>query len=310
MAALSEITNWGHIKNQRMHPHRNRGLELVLVESGHLEWQVGTRSESLYPGSIFFTLPWQVHGSRTLREPDNRIYYFLLALPDTELKKTGQLEFPESLNFSPDEVRLINDVLSSTEVHTRTATSLIKSLFTELIAELDNDRTDSRPLCIALLKTLLLETARLFSTSEKADRSRWSAEQKISKFMAELQTRLEEPWTLERMATDCKVKRTRFADLTRQLTGYPPIKHLNRLRFETAGLLLKKTDKTVTDIAFECGYSSSQYFAEQFKKESGLTPTEYRRLAPDLDSILTVGWKNPEDRTLEAEQSRRTTFRL
>jgi len=305
MLEFPELISWGHIRNRSMHPHRNHGLELVLVEYGHLEWQVETRAESLYPGSLFFTLPWQVHGSRMIREPDNRIYYILIAQPETAPAETSTLRLPETLNFTPEETGLIGEALFRTPLHTRSSSPLIRSLFTELIQKLDAGHQDERPLCAALLKALLLETARIFSSPEKPDRSKWTAEQNVSKFMLQLQTHIDEPWTLDRMAEACKVKRSRFADIARQLTGYPPVKYLNRLRFETAGRLLKESRKTVTEIAFECGFSSSQYFAAQFKKESGMTPTEYRRFAPELESILSANWKSPEDRTLEEERSRR-----
>jgi AraC-like DNA-binding protein len=119
---------------------------------------------------------------------------------------------------------------------------------------------------------------------------------------------LDEEWTLDSMAGRCGIKRTRFAGLCRELTGYTPLHYVGRLRFEQACRLLRETKKTITEITFDCGYSSSQYFAAQFKKAAGMTPTEYRRLAPDLEHILATNWKNPEDRTLEAERLRRSAL--
>ena len=59
-----------------------------------------------------------------------------------------------------------------------------------------------------------------------------------------------------------------------------PIQFLNRCRLESAARLLRAGDmRSVTDIAFACGFNSSQYFATVFAKRFVTTPTQYRRRA-------------------------------
>ena len=41
--------------------------------------------------------------------------------------------------------------------------------------------------------------------------------------------------------------------------------------------MLKETDKTVTEIAFACGFNDSNYFTSRFHREIGMTPLKYRR---------------------------------
>ena len=41
--------------------------------------------------------------------------------------------------------------------------------------------------------------------------------------------------------------------------------------------MLRNTNETITDIALSCGFSSSSYFCRIFKKEMGISPTEYKR---------------------------------
>jgi len=47
-------------------------------------------------------------------------------------------------------------------------------------------------------------------------------------------------------------------------------------RLEKATLLLKNTNKTITDISTECGYSTVSWFISQFKKQYNQTPKEFR----------------------------------
>jgi signal transduction histidine kinase/DNA-binding LacI/PurR family transcriptional regulator/AraC-like DNA-binding protein len=63
----------------------------------------------------------------------------------------------------------------------------------------------------------------------------------------------------------------------RQELGMTPITYLNRYRVNQARHLLKQTDKSVTAIALEVGFSDSSYFSRIFKRETGMAPDAYRR---------------------------------
>jgi quercetin dioxygenase-like cupin family protein len=77
---LEEVLSFGAVNHKRLPPHKNRGLEIVYVERGHLRWRVENRVEQLGPGSVFFTLPWQAHGSVVERDPPNFIHWVLVRL--------------------------------------------------------------------------------------------------------------------------------------------------------------------------------------------------------------------------------------
>jgi len=48
-------------------------------------------------------------------------------------------------------------------------------------------------------------------------------------------------------------------------------------RLQHAALELVTTEDSVTEIAFRCGFSDSNYFKDAFKKKYGLTPRAYRK---------------------------------
>ena len=48
------------------------------------------------------------------------------------------------------------------------------------------------------------------------------------------------------------------------------------LRINEARRLLRETNKSVVDLALEVGYTNPSYFAKLFRRESGLTPSDYR----------------------------------
>ena len=65
-------------------------------------------------------------------------------------------------------------------------------------------------------------------------------------------------------------------DLLRHETGKSTEEYVHLRRFAIACELLKRTDKSISDIARELGYASSHRFCFMFKKMSGCTPGSYR----------------------------------
>ena len=99
----------------------------------------------------------------------------------------------------------------------------------------------------------------------------------VAIFLRRLALALEEDWSLEGMAEECGLSRTRFADHCKKLTNMAPRQYLQHLRLEQASRLLQDPRKTsVTEIALSCGFNSSQYFSNAFKRRYGHSPSSYR----------------------------------
>jgi AraC-like DNA-binding protein len=60
---------------------------------------------------------------------------------------------------------------------------------------------------------------------------------------------------------------------------------LSTLRMEAASYLLKNTNRTIVDIALECGFGSERNFYRTFKELTGSTPNEYRTASPIKPAI-------------------------
>ena len=64
--------------------------------------------------------------------------------------------------------------------------------------------------------------------------------------------------------------------ITYSESAWSPVVSLGRLRLEAARGLLSETSRPVTEIAFEVGFNSSQYFSTVFLQYTGLTPSGFR----------------------------------
>ena len=86
-----------------------------------------------------------------------------------------------------------------------------------------------------------------------------------------------EPFSLSAVAALVGISEFHFNRLFRQGVGMPPSQYQIKLRIETARRLLRETDASIVAIANDVGYSNPSHFSHTFKKETGLSPTEYRR---------------------------------
>lgn len=131
-------------------------------------------------------------------------------------------------------------------------------------------------------------------TKEQADMLELAARQQISHVLDSLQTEggrrgdllqrinsilLEQPLsdiTLNRIALDLGISSQYLCRAFKEETGKTFLEYLTARRLETAVELLRGTDCPIRDIAQLCGYQDTVYFARLFKRNTGLTPSDYR----------------------------------
>jgi transcriptional regulator GlxA family with amidase domain len=126
------------------------------------------------------------------------------------------------------------------------------------------------------LFVVLLEL--LLSRQPALDPRLSSSRRTVDLFLRSLSEQIERPWTLDEMANECGLGRTRFADYCLQLTNVTPMEYLANCRIGAAcRMLVQLPHRSITEIAFACGFGSSQYFSTQFNEKIGVTPREYRQ---------------------------------
>ncbi len=94
-----------------------------------------------------------------------------------------------------------------------------------------------------------------------------------------LKNNLQEPEkiTVGKLAMVAGLSLSRFKASFKQETGIPPAEYVLRERISEARRRLSRTGVTVTEVAFDLGFSSSQYFASVFKRFTNRTPREVLR---------------------------------
>lgn len=86
-----------------------------------------------------------------------------------------------------------------------------------------------------------------------------------------------EKWTVDAMAEDFHLTRSRFSVLYKQTFGAAPGDEKRAFLDQKARSLLSDTEKTVQQIAAECGYNECENFIRAFRKSNGMSPLQYRK---------------------------------
>jgi AraC family transcriptional regulator len=103
----------------------------------------------------------------------------------------------------------------------------------------------------------------------------------LMKAKAYLEVHFGESVRIQDAAERAGVSPTRLSAEFRRHFGESPSEYLRSLRVETASRALRTTSKDISRIAFETGFCDQAHLTRVFKRETGVTPGEYRRWAED-----------------------------
>ena len=93
-----------------------------------------------------------------------------------------------------------------------------------------------------------------------------------------IETNYAYPLTLTDMAAAVHMSPKYFCRFFRATTHRTPVDYLNYYRIEAACNEIAATDRNLTEIALDSGFSSLNYFIRQFKKYKGITPGQYQEM--------------------------------
>lgn len=100
---------------------------------------------------------------------------------------------------------------------------------------------------------------------------------RIARAIAYMEKNYTEPMSLDSIVSMTGISKRHFCRLFSENYNTSPIDYLINLRLRHACLLLSKSSLKITDVAYESGFSDSNYFSRAFRKQLGISPLEYRR---------------------------------
>jgi AraC family L-rhamnose operon regulatory protein RhaS len=287
LSGVSSVGYWDarHEQHWTLPWHRNEGIEISYLERGTIDFAVAGRELQLRPGDIAITRPWELHRVGGSHMGPNRLHWLIL---DVGVRGCGQpWRWPPWLVLSEEEANQLALNLGRIREPVWTASAEVKRCFQLMAQTVEKDDSYRNLSRLAIrINDLLLSMLDLLSTSTSgvAQASPGSSDtvRELLERLARDRESLAAQWTLEQMAAECGLKRTQFVRHVKELTNVAPMHYLNFCRLEHAsGLLASASSMSVTEIAFYCGFCSSQYFATLFKQRFGVAPTEFEVSARD-----------------------------
>lgn len=86
---------------------------------------------------------------------------------------------------------------------------------------------------------------------------------------------------MDDLGADMGISRVQLYRKVKAMTGMSPVELLKEMRLKRAMKLLKATDKTVAEVAYEVGFGTPGYFSSCFKKQYGKYPTDIKEDAKE-----------------------------
>jgi AraC family L-rhamnose operon regulatory protein RhaS len=301
LSGLRTVGYWSAVTEQHwgLDWHRNEGIEITFILSGKNRYETTTGSWELHVGDMAVCPPWQIH---RIGNPNIGVGTLMWFLIDTKIRQSNQPpKLPSWIILSEkDKHKLIRHLLynPSQVVHLSEKFILTWKKLYRILRDAGQECPASA-LAITINEILydflnIQGIDNNFVSSKELPRS-VEMVQTFFQELASLPGQLEHPWTLREMSRLCRISPTRFSLCCRQLTNLSPLNVLNQLRVRQAEEMIRnEPQKSMTEIAMQCGFTTSQYFATVFKKWTGKTPTEYKNLFLVQENILPTN-NNPNN---------------
>lgn len=241
------------------HIHRNE-IEICFLVKGRQTYYVGSQTYTMRGGDVFITFPEERHGTGFGPEEKGTMYWLRLAVP------TDQASF---LDLPPAQAQAVLQGLLKIQTRHFYGSPKMKEHLDSVV------KISQQP--IAPLRTAMITNrihAFLFETIACSRRCESRAhKESLSPVIRYIGSHPEDRLSVPELAAKARLSLARFNMQFKEETGVPPAEYVLRSKVEEARRRLEEGQHTVTRIAYDLGFSSSQYFATVFKRIKGYPPS-------------------------------------
>jgi AraC-like DNA-binding protein len=265
----NKAQNWG------LDWHRNEGIEICYLESGGLDFEISNHNFKLKPRDLTITRPWLTHKLGNPNIDASKLHWIIL---DVGVRHPHQSwKWPSWIILNKEDLDILTRFFRHNEAPVWKSSPEITTCF-EQIGQLVESKDHYDTKLKILLNSLLMALLDLFKRGNvELNDSLIQTKRTVELFLKELENHLMEDWAVDSIAHHCNLGTTQITKYCKEITNMSPMQYLSSLRLKKAAKAIKlKPDKSITEIAYESGFSSPQYFATVFKQLYKKTPLEFR----------------------------------
>lgn len=165
-------------------------------------------------------------------------------------------------------------------------TPRIRQLADTLVVEVMNDRFLSNERLEFMLQELLLSIVETYLAKRRTSSPLWKGsrfeDSRIRRAIALLRAHPNKDLSIDELASQVGLSRSRFYDLFQICTGFSPRAYLDMLCVEAAISRLSSGQGKIAEVAAELGFSAQSNFTRFFLNQVGVPPSTYRRSATTI----------------------------
>ena len=138
-----------------------------------------------------------------------------------------------------------------------------------------------------VLLALLAEVARMNRSSEEENiEEKGKITNMISRSIDYISQCYMEDIRIGDLAKACHISETHFRRVFTSYMHMSPLEYINKVRIQTACEILKKTDESIADIAYKCGFTTNSTFNRNFRQLMGMSPAVWRKRPENYEQQL------------------------
>jgi len=246
-----EIFNAQHHVNMECAPHFHTHAEIMVILDGTIETTIGQNTQLLQAGDCVFVIPYESHYYRTILHADSILFAFQPTLIEHFDALIGKVK-PACPMFHMD---------TPTLEFVKSRLPLLDDSFSKL---------DAQALVYPILSALMRGNAQKAQESE----INYSL---MNKILLYIENNCEQELTLQTLSKEFGLSPQCLGRMLRAHLGIRYTSYLNNVRLTKAIPILKYTDKSITEIAYECGFGSVRNFNRIFSDYMKKTPSQFRK---------------------------------
>ena len=248
--------------------------ELVCVDKGIIDIISGEKEISLKRGSIFFHKPGEFHNILTREHISPSLVVISFECSSPCMKMFGD----NALSVQETEIALLARIIA--EARNAFSGRLDNPYQEALVRRQPCTSFGAEQLMGNYLEELIIHLYRKYFSepgqlSGRLETERGKPAEAYSQIVRYMEAHLGEHLSLETICHDNLTGRSQLQKLFRKAHGCGVMEYFSGMKIEAAKQLIRSSQFNFTEISDRLGYSSIHYFSRQFKKLTGMTPSEY-----------------------------------
>lgn len=247
--------------------------ELLCVDKGVVNVQADARTHTLKAGDLIFHKPREFHNVKA-----NGVIAPNLVVISFICKSPAMLFFENKiLKVDSAEREILARIIAEAKA---VYLSRLDDPFSEKLIRRTDGPFGAEQLIQMYLQQLLILLVRRCQTSSDSPShpkslAKNSEDELFYHLLEYMNTHLTDHLTIDQICRDNLVSRSVLQKLFQERAGCGIIDYFSKLKISAAKQLIRNRSHNFSQIADELGYSSIHYFSRQFKKITGMTPSEY-----------------------------------